>query len=521
MKKYLGLDSSTQSLSAVLISVDEVSQKGEICLSESVNFEKDLPSYGTKAGHDLDPKNPSEVWSYPKMWLDALDLLMEKLAQKTDLSQIDAISASGQQHGSVWLNSQKAFENLDAKKSLSQNISSFFSMEKSPIWMDSSTSLECAEITERAGGQGEVLSRTGSVAIERFTGAQIRKIFKQKADIYANTKRIHLVSSFICSVLCGKDAPIDFGDGAGMNMMNVKSFSWDEKMLSSICETSLENKLPHLVPSNSLVGEIAEYFCEKFGFKKGAKVAVSTGDNPSSLVGVGAMLEGNAVISLGTSDTFFASSKTFSPCPQANVFGNPAGGYMSLMCFRNGSLAREKLKNSLGVDWKFFDETAFENYFPKIDENFILPFYFDEICPPLKSSDIVFAGKNEEEYSPSEKIAEFLSAQFMNMRAHAIAMTGGVPKFIALTGGASKSAGIRRLIADVFGAETAKMESENSAALGAAMRAANALDGYSWESLAKMFCKMGEVEMPRKDFAKVYEMKTPLFEKCVSKIYGL
>lgn len=36
------------------------------------------------------------------------------------------------------------------------------------------------------------------------------------------------------------------------------------------------------------------------------------------------------------------------------------GGFMSLSCFKNGSLARDRVRRELGVDWEFFDNTAWE-----------------------------------------------------------------------------------------------------------------------------------------------------------------
>lgn len=80
--------------------------------------------------------------------------------------------------------------------------------------MDRSTSSECREISARFGTR--VQTETGSPPIERFAGTQIRKFFKGNPDAYARTARIHLVSSYLCSLLIGADAPVDTGDGAGM-----------------------------------------------------------------------------------------------------------------------------------------------------------------------------------------------------------------------------------------------------------------------------------------------------------------
>jgi xylulokinase len=90
-----------------------------------------------------------------------------------------------------------------------------------PIWMDSSTAGQCADITRAVGGPIALATLTGSRAFERFTGPQIRKFFERDPAGYRRTARIHLVSSFMASLLAGADAPIEPGDGAGMNLMDI------------------------------------------------------------------------------------------------------------------------------------------------------------------------------------------------------------------------------------------------------------------------------------------------------------
>ena len=95
------------------------------------------------------------------------------------------------------------------------------SRRTSPIWMDSATSAECAEITRAAGGEERVVALTGSRAIERFTGPQIRKFYQDSPADWARTCEIHLVSSFMASLLTAPSVPIDLGDGAGMNLLDL------------------------------------------------------------------------------------------------------------------------------------------------------------------------------------------------------------------------------------------------------------------------------------------------------------
>ena len=77
---------------------------------------------------------------------------------------------------------------------------------------------------------------------------------------------------------------------------------------------------------------------------------------------MGAATPGQVVISLGTSDTLFAAmpEPRTDPNGYGHVFGNPLGGFMSLICFKNGSLARERVRDAGGFGWDQFSEALRE-----------------------------------------------------------------------------------------------------------------------------------------------------------------
>ena len=75
---------------------------------------------------------------------------------------------------------------------------------------------------------------------------------------------------------------------------------------------------------------------------------------------------------------------------------------------------------------------------------------------------------------------------------------------IRLTGGASRSEGFRRILADVFQARIETLSVTDSAGLGAAMRAANAVEGIPFETLSAMFSIPGETLEPNPSCAPVY-----------------
>lgn len=483
----LGLDASTQSCSALVIDP----AKGEIVAEASVNFGRDLPDYRAPNGFIPDGEN-GEVHADPRMWLDALERLLKDLQGRCDLSLIGAISGAGQQHGSVYLNDSwfATIGSLDANGTLSAQLAGCLSRATSPIWMDTSTGEECREIAAAVGGNEIVCAKSGSNAIERFTGPQIRRFFKTDPEGYAKTARIHLVSSFLCSVLCGVDAPIDTGDGAGMNLLNIHEWSWDADLLAATAP-DLGVKLPPVKPGATTAGTIASYFVEKFGFAAGTPVTVFTGDNPSSLVGMGASKPGKVVVSLGTSDTFFAAMPGVVADPNGcgHVFGNPAGGSMSIQVFVNGSLAREKVRDRFGYDWNEF-RAAFDRTPPANDGKVMVPFFRPEISPRVDlEAPILKGGAAFENWEESDAaMRACVEGQFINMKLRSEWMQLK-PELLYLTGGASRDNAVAQVAADVFQAEVQRLAVTGSVALGAALRAANQTYGLSLEDLQSEFCR--------------------------------
>ncbi len=467
-KLFLGLDCSTQSLSAIVIDLDA----RQIVYSHSLNFDQSLPHYRTING-TLRNDAPLVVHSPPLMWVEALDTLFAQMREDgVPLGQVLAISGSGQQHGSVYLNrhAADALARLNPAKPLVENLRAVFSRATSPIWMDSSTGIECAEIRDALGGLKATAEKTGSDTFERFTGPQIRKFYKTEPNRYAKTTNIALVSSFLASFIAGKIAPIDHGDGAGMNLMDIHKKVWHPDALKATAP-QLRKKLPLLVPSSTVIGSISPYFANKYGFDANAQALVWSGDNPCSLIGLGLVREGAMAISLGTSDTLFGYMKRCRVDEQGdgNVFGAPTGDYMTLSCFKNGSLARERIRDLYKLDWNGFNK-ALAATPPGNRGAILLPWFEAEIIPRVNRP-----GIRRFDLDPSDAPANcraVIEAQMMSMRLHSRWMRVK-PKQVVATGGASTNTAILQIMADVFNCPIVRIEIPKSAALGAALRAAH------------------------------------------------
>ena len=250
MPQFLGLDSSTQSLSALLIDTDT----GKVVVDKSVSFGERLPQYNSPKGF-LPNDDASIKHSDPLMWIDALDLLLQELREAgVDLSKVRGVSGAGQQNGSVYLaKSIDQAGDWSTARPLRDQVRPLLSRATAPIWMDSSTSAECAEIARAVGGDENVAAISGSRATLRFSGPQIRRFYKTSPAEWQRTAEIHLVSSFIPSLLVGKSVPIDTGDGAGMNLLDLAKGAWSPALLDATAP-GLAQKLKPAVASMTVVG---------------------------------------------------------------------------------------------------------------------------------------------------------------------------------------------------------------------------------------------------------------------------
>src|SRR3954452_15865261 len=281
MSLYLGFDSSTQSLSAIVLEVD--GDRRRIAFESSIAFDEAFPQYGRHHGV-MPSEDPAIATSPPLLWVDALELMMRRLQQSDlDLRQLVALSGSAQQHGSVYLNHRATtgLASFDPGRPPAEQVKPILAREVAPIWMDSSTSTECAEIEQAVGGDRALAERTGSRAFERFTAAQIRRLSKRDPAAYASTDRVHLVSSFLASLLIGRHAPLDPGDGSGMNLMDLASCQWWPPAVDSTAP-GLGSKLPAIARASTVVGRVAPYWQARFGLPA-AQVVAWSGDNPCSL----------------------------------------------------------------------------------------------------------------------------------------------------------------------------------------------------------------------------------------------
>ena len=504
---FLGLDLSTQSLTALV-----VSPRSGVVRQLSINFDESCPRYGTRGGVPTSP-DPLRVHVDPMMWVEALEDVLRLLQEEALTSRIAAMAVSAQQHGTVYLNHQAAatLTGLNPSNTMASGLANIFSRKTCPIWMDSSTSPECREITAALGGDGAMARLTGSVATERFAGPQIRKFWKEDPAAYFRTAHIALISSFVTSLLVGRIAPVDAGDGYGTNLADIRSGDWSRTALDAAAP-HLRQRLPCLVIRDEMIGRVSSYIAERFGFRPEAEVIVGSGDNPCSLVGLGLIGNPNLhAVSLGTSDTCFGYMAKVPNVArtEGHIFGTAVGSYMFLVCFKNGSLAREQIRASHGLTWEDFSRILLETP-PGNGGRVMLPYFMPEITPRVLEPGVrCFGGLAADDAAGNVRaVAE---AQAMSMFLHS-GWVGSRPTSIIVTAGGSENRGLLGVISEVFGAEVRTFEVKESAALGAAIRAAHAWlnqrdQPASWQELCSTVAPAGTARVirPSADASRIYQ----------------
>jgi xylulokinase len=506
---FAGLDVSTQGCKLVVID----SGPGNVVLVESVNYDADLPKYGTRNGvRQGVPEGVSE--SDPQMWIDAVSTLFGKLAGSgVSSADIRCISVSGQQHGLVSLDS-----------------AGMLTRPYSKLWNDFSTQEECGILTEKTGGVKAMIREVGNSQRTGYTAPKIFHLFRHEPEAYRRTATFFLVHNFINWHLTGGRQSgvrvMEPGDTSGMALWNPKTRKWSRKVMDAI-DPGLAGKLPAVKPSDQSIGAISADLVRRFGFSPACRIDAGSGDNMYGAVGTGNVKPGIVTVSLGTSGTAYTYMKAafVDPSGEIAAFCDSTGAFLPLLCVSNLANGYNEILRLHGLSHEEFNLRAARTQAGN-GGRLLLPWYTGERTPDVPQAAPVYFGFDLSDFTTDILCRAVLEGHVLNLYDGFRRMPVET-KEIRLTGGLSRSEAWCQTIADVFEAETVPVEGEG-AALGAAIHAGwvwNRENGnpISLEGFSSPFVKLDQAKRkkPLPAHVEAYRKLKPVFQALSGRVRGV
>lgn len=438
MQTVLGIDLGTQSIKTVFYD-----HRNKTILQ--------VASSPLEVRRDADGTAEQEA----QWWIDALKDCLAQVPAEIKAS-VSAIGVSGQQHGFVPLNEQG--DVLHAVK----------------LWCDTSTQEEVEEITQACGGRENAIELTGNPVVTGYTSPKIRWLKKHHPERYAEMTRIMLPHDYLNYLLTGISV-MEYGDASGTGLLDVSSRQWSQDMLRAVdADRDLSACLPPLVNSDEFIGVTSKACAEVFGLPADIPVSSGGGDNMMGAIGTGSVSAGKVTMSLGSSGTLYAYSDKPVIDAQGNIaaFCSSTNGWLPLLCTMNCTLGTELIRAPLGVELEDIDPLL-SQVPPGSNGLTVLPFFNGERTPNLPNARGCFLGLNGSNTDKGHMLRATMegATYALYYGLSELAKLGLKASEIVLTGGGSRSAVWRQMVADICNLPVVILDQEEGAAFGAVLQA--------------------------------------------------
>jgi xylulokinase len=456
---FLGIDVSTSSAKALLVDT-----KGTVVSAGST---------------PLKLSTPKPLWSEqnPEDWWQAVAASIHKALDQAgvDGSSVAAVGLTGQMHGLVLLD-------VNGKV-----------LRPAILWNDQRTGAQCDDIRARLGRK-RLIQITGNDALTGFTAPKILWVQQNEPEIYAKIGHILLPKDYIRYRLTG-DFAMDKADGSGTILFNLKSRNWSPEVLKAL---EIPDKwLPPTYEGPQITGEVNIEAASETGLQPGTSVAAGGGDQAAQAVGVGAVEPGIVALTVGTSGVVFAPTRSalIEPEGRLHAFCHAVPGMwhlMGVMLSAAGSLQwyRDTLAPAVSFDELLAEA---EPVPPGCEGLQFLPYLSGERTPypdPLARGAFIGLtlrhGRGHITRAVLEGVAFGLKDSFSLIQSAGPA--DGTPsgrgeiKQVRASGGGTKGALWRQILADVLDAELVTVNTSEGAGYGAALLAGVGVG--AWQDVA-------------------------------------
>jgi len=275
---FIGLDLGTSGIRALL-----VDQGGAVM-------------HVADAGLTVEHRHPGWSEQDPADWIAAARKAIGDLAGTVPdgLKAVRGIGLSGQMHGATLLDGDGVV------------------LRPCILWNDTRSGDQAARLDAMDG----VRATSGNIVFPGFTAPKLMWVAEHEPEIFERVARVLLPKDYLSYWLTGRQVS-DMSDSAGTAWMDVGARRWSDDLLR--CSGMRRDQMPELVEGTEVVGPVRGTLADELGLPADVMVVAGGGDNAAAACGVGALGEGDAFVSLGTSGVLLAARDGFSPMPDSAV----------------------------------------------------------------------------------------------------------------------------------------------------------------------------------------------------------
>ncbi len=455
-------------------------------------------------------ETPRPLWSEqdPNLWTGATERATQAALAEAQIpgEAVSAIGLTGQMHGLVLVDT--------AGRPLRPAI----------LWNDQRTQAECDQMRAVVGKQ-RLIEITGNDALTGFTAPKLLWVRANEPEVVAAAARMLLPKDYVRLHLTG-DHALDRAGGSGTQLFDLAQRDWSVELVERL---ALDPRLlPPTYEGPEITGTVSQAAAERTGLQAGTPVVAGGGDQAANAVGTGVVDPGTAALSLGTSGVIFAATDrpAIEPDGRVHAFCHavPARWHlMGVMLSAAGSLHWYRDTVAPGMA---FEELVAEaaSVPPGADGLLFLPYLSGERTPhPDPRARGGFIGLTVRHTRPHltravlEGVAFGLRDGLDLMRSAGL----GEVEELRASGGGTRSALWRQILADVLQVDLVTVNTVEGAAYGAAILAAV---GAGWfdqaQSAAAAWVRAtGRTEFGETDytsahrlFAEQYQRLKPTFD---------
>jgi xylulokinase len=369
--------------------------------------------------------------------------------------QVAAVGLSGQMHGLVLLDGEGGV------------------LRPAILWNDQRCAEQCESIHRRVGRE-RLIEIAGKPALPGFTAPKVLWVADHEPEAFARARAILLPKDYVRWRLTGRMG-MDAADASGTLLLDVRRRRWSEELLDALRVPRAW--LPDVVESSDLAGAVSAAGAAAAGLVAGTPVVAGAGDQAADALGSGTVEDGQVSVTVGTSGVVFVATGAYRPDPAARLhaYCHAVPGrfhLMGVMLSAGGSL--RWLRDAVFPGESYDALVAAAERVPAGSEGLVfLPYLSGERSPhadPHARGAFVGLTLRHGKGHLVRAVLEGVAFGLRDVLELVRAGCGPVAK-VRLTGGAARSAPWRRILADVFQAEVATVNSAHGAAYGAALLA--------------------------------------------------